>query len=257
MKLAYSTIIHGDLFAYSGRISTVIRVTGGPFKVPYLPAVDSRDPGFAEETEFFLDLALEQSKEDGETSAVVLTGIEPLWQGNTIFELTKKLREVGFFVKVETSGFYPTDLRSVAGVANFISLDYKHILASNNYLPLIGEKTNFDVFQSNLLKSLVFMEHGKAFKEVKTVIIPGINDSVEVVENIAKTIRNSCDQYTLQQFVPWPTPLLDPRFELIVPPTRLQLLELAQFARQHVGKVVVKCHESEEQEVIPRTTKQK
>ena len=102
MKLAYSTIIHGDLFAYSGRISTVIRVTGGPFKVPYLPAVDSRDPSFAEETEFFLDLVLQQSKEDGETTAVVFTGIEPLWQGNAIFELTKKLREVGYFIKVET-----------------------------------------------------------------------------------------------------------------------------------------------------------
>ncbi len=252
MKLAYSTVIHGNTFAYPGRIATVIRIGGGPFKVPYLSVIESEDPTLSEETEFFLDLVLKQVKEDGETTGVVFSGVEPLWQGNAILELTKKLRELGFFIKIETSGFYSNELHSAADVANVISLDYKTQLTCEKYLPLIGEKINFEVFQSNFLKSLAFMEHGKAFKEIKTTVIPGFNDSVEVIEAIAKSSQNSCDQYALQQFVSWPTPLLDTKFEKLLPPNRLQLLELGQAARKYLGRVVIRCHESEEQEVLPK-----
>ncbi len=253
MRLSYSTIIHGDTFSYAGRIATLIRVTGGPFKVPYLSKMENEDPTLSEDTEFFQDLILKQVREDGETTAVVFTGIEPLWQGNAIFELTKKLREVGFFVKIETAGFYANEIRTIGDVANVISLDYKTILNHQKYLPLIGEKAIFEVFQSNFLKSLTFMEHSKAFKEIKTTIIPGVNDSVEIIENIARNSHKACDQYALQQFVPWPTPLMDQRFEKTLPPNRLQLLELGQVARKHVGRVLVRCHEAEEQEVLPKS----
>ncbi len=252
MKLAYSTIVNGDTNAYPGRVASVIHIAGGPFKCPYLPAVESQDPTLAEDTSFFLDLAMKQAEEDGETTAVVFTGIEPLWQGNAIFELSKQLRSSGFFVKIDSSGFYSNDLRNLGDIVNFISIDFKHILRSDKYLPLIGSKVNFDVFQSNLLKSLAFLEHSKAFKEVKTTIIPGINDSPEVVESIAETVKSAADQYALVQFVPWPTPLLEPAFEKVASPIRLQLLELGQVARRHVGRVVVRCHESEDQEVSPK-----
>ncbi len=251
MKLAYSTVVNGDAYAYPGRIATVIRVTGGPLRCPFLPVPESQDPVFSEETSFFADLVSSQAEEDGETTAVVFSGIEPLWQGNAVAELTKQLRENGFFVKIDTSGFYSNDLRGVASMANYITIDYKHALKQEKYVPLIGAKVAFDVFQSNFLKSLVFLEHGKAYKEVRTTVIPGINDAAETIEEIAKTIK-FVDQFALQQFVPWPLPLLDASFEKISPPTRLQLLELAQFARRHVGRVVVRCHESEEQEVLPK-----
>ncbi len=251
MKLAYSTIVNGDNRAYPGRIATVIRISGGPLSCPYLPAVESKDPIFSEYTSFFINLVTGQAEEDGETDAVVFTGVEPLWQGNAILDLSKRLRELGFFVKVDSSGFYSNDLRSVAEVVNFVSVDYKHVLRGDKYLPLIGAKVNFEVFQSNFLKSLVFLENCKAFKEVKTTVIPSVNDSIEVIEEMSKLIKN-VDQYSLSQFVPWPTPLLDPVFEKIKPPTRLKLLELAQAARKNVGKVVVKCYESEEQEALPK-----
>ncbi len=251
MKLAFSTVVNGDAYAYPGRISTVIRVTGGPLHCPFLPAAEGQDPVFSEETSFFVDLVSSQAEEDGETTAVVFSGIEPLWQGNAVTELAKKLRENGFFVKIDTSGFYSNDLRGLSSIANYISIDYKHALKQELYIPLIGAKVAFDVFQSNFLKSLVFLEHGKAYKEVRTTIISGVNDSVEAIEEIAKSIK-FVDQYALQQFVPWPLPLLDSSFERLAPPTRLHLLELAQFARRHVGRVVVRCHESEEQEALPK-----
>ncbi len=253
MKLAYSTIVNGDNSAYPSRVATVIHLSGGPLKCPYLSASESQDPTFSEDTSFFLNLVQAQAEEDGETNAVVFTGPEPLWQGNAVFELAKNLRQLSYFVKVETSGFYSNDVRNLANVANFISFDVKHSpRQANKYGELIGSKVNFEVFQSNLLTSLTFLEHGKAFKEVKTTIIPGVNDSPEVVEDIAKLIKNSCDQYALCQFVPWPLPLADEKFEKIKPPTRLHLLELAQTARKHAGRVVVRCHESDDQEVLPK-----
>ena len=253
MKLAYSTIVNGNTMAYPGRVATVIHLSGGPLKCPYLAIGESQDPTFSEDTSFFVDLITKQTGEDGETNAVVFAGLEPLWQGNAVLELAKNLRQLSYFVKVETSGFYANDLRNLSTVANFISLDLKHSLSQSvKYGELIGSKVNFEVFQSNLLTSLTFLEHGKAFKEVKTTIIPGVNDSLEVVESIAQLIKNSCDQYALCQFVPWPLPLADEKFEKIKPPTRLHLLELAQVARKHAGRVVVRCHESDDQEVLPK-----
>ncbi len=253
MKLAYSTIVNGDNQAYPGRIATVIRVTGGPLQCGYLPLVESQDATNSENTGFFLDLVSKQAEEDGETSAVVFSGVEPLWQGNAVSELATNLRQLGFFVKVETSGFYSSDLRSICNVANFVSLDFKHLLVINKLGALIGQRINFEVFQSNFLKSIAFLEHGKAFKEVKTTVIPGVNDSVEVLEEMAKLVKNACDQYALVQFLPWPLPLADSFFEKISPPTRLQLLELGQVCRRHVDRVVVRCHESEDQEVLSKS----
>lgn len=252
MKLAYSTIINGDNVSYPGRIATVIRVTGGPLRCSYLPLAENQEPTLTDETDFFLDLVSKQVGEDGETTAVVISGVEPLWQGNAVAELTRKLREIGIFVKVETSGFYSTEVHVLANTASFISLDFKHLFQREKLLPLVGEKVNFEVFHSNFLKSLAFLEHGKAFKEVKTTVIPGINDSMETVREMAKAIGNSVDQYALCQFVPWPLPLTDSAFEKIVPPTRLHLLELAQVCRAYVGRAVVRCYESEDQEALPR-----
>lgn len=229
----------------------VVHVTGGPILCPYLPVAQSQDSTLSDDTAFFTDLVLKQAEEDSDITAVVFAGVEPLWQGNAILDISRRLRQLGFFVKIETSGFYSSDLHSLVDVVNYVSLDVKHLVQQEKLHKLVGGKINFEVFQSNLLKSLAFMEHGKAFREIKTVVIPGINDSPEVIEGIAKLAANSCDQYALCQFTPWPLPLVDSAFEKIAPPTRLHLLELAQHARKHVGRVVVRCQDSEEQEALP------
>ena len=76
MKLGYSTIVNGDAFAYQGRTASVVHVTGGPLQCPYLSLAESANPPLFEETEFFLDLFTKQAEEDGETTAVVFSGLE-------------------------------------------------------------------------------------------------------------------------------------------------------------------------------------
>lgn len=251
MKLLYSTIVNGDVFSYPGRVATVIRIAGGPLRVKYLPAVDSQDPVHAEDLDFFFNLVSKQGEDDGETNAVVFAGVEPLSQGNAVTDICRRFRELGFFVKVESSGFYSSDLHVLSNTVNFVSLDLKHVLQQDKLDKLVQLKSPFDVFQSNVLKSLAFMEHCKAFREVKTTIIPGFNDDASIGE-MAKLVKNACDQYALVQFMPAPLPLGDPAFEKILPPSRLQLLELGQVCRQHVGRVVVRCPDSEDQEVLPK-----
>lgn len=252
MKLAFSTIINGSTEAYPGRIATAIHIGGGPFCPPYLPKAECTTPTQSEDTSFFVDMVASQAREDAETTAVVINGVEPLWQGNPVAELCKQLHSLGFFVKIETSGFYPSDVYALLPYVNQVSLDFKHKLDERLYSPLLGSKVSFEIVYANFMRTIAFLERAKVFKEVKTTVIPGVNDSPEVFDFIGRTCAGFADQVTLHQFVPFPKPLGDQSYEKISPPTRNHLLNLAQLVRKHVGRVVVKCLDSPEQEALPR-----
>ncbi len=252
MELSYSTIVNGNTNAYPGRMATVVKISGGPFRVPYLSPGESETPQLKEDTSFFVNFISQQREEDGETSAVVFSGVEPLWQGNALLKLCSQLKALGFFIKVETSGFYAEDLRALLPHVSHVSLDLKHKLTEPLYAPMLGSRVSFTVFYSNLLKAMAFLENAPVYKEVTTTVIPGVNDSADVFDSISRQVKNFADQYALLQFTPFPKPLADPVFEKISPPTRASLLTLAQVARSHVGRVIVRCFESEDQEVLLR-----
>ncbi|MBI5061481.1 MAG: hypothetical protein HZB67_04160, partial [Candidatus Aenigmarchaeota archaeon] len=144
-------------------------------------------------------------------------------------------------------GFFSEELADILPAIDYIVMDVKTRFEPDAYKEITGYAGDKELLFSKILKSIAFIEkrdHG-LFKEFRTTVIPGFNDTPETIENIAKQV-SFATQYTLQQFTPnYGT--ISPHFRDIPLTSREKLLELAKVAKKTIELVAIRTAEKGEE----------
>lgn len=133
----------------------------------------------------------------GKLDAVVVTGGEPLLY-NDLGGFLKKLKALGYLVKLDTNGLLPEKLLKVieAGLVDYISMDIKY--PEGDYITYTGEDA-----LKNVKKSISIIMNSGLDYEFRTTYVKGIHDTKSSIE-IGKMIQGA-NQYYVQNFRPGKT----------------------------------------------------
>ncbi len=165
------------------------------------------------ELEFFEFLKSRQGLLDG----VCVTGGEPLLHSD-LPEFLKKIKGLGFLVKLDTNGTKPDKLEKIvqSGLLDYVAMDIK----TNVKTQMSNVKTSYEkvcevkVNLEDIRKSIdIIMKSGLDY-EFRTTVVPGLHTESDIA-NIAKEIRGA-KRYYLQQFVAGEK-LLDTNYQKVKP----------------------------------------
>ncbi len=129
---------------------------------------------------------------------VVITGGEPLLKED-IKILLKVLKDSGFLIKLDTNGFNPGLLKDIlnCALADYIALDLKaSIKSEKRYAEVCGVGSA----AAKAAQALDILKESGSDFEVRTVLIPGICEYRDVMENLGVVGKETV--YALGQFTP-------------------------------------------------------
>jgi len=207
------------LIDFPGRLAATVFLTGCNFRCPFcyaselvLPEKIKNQPKISEK-ELFQFLKERKNLIEG----VVLCGGEPTTSKNLI-SLIKKIKKMGFFIKLDTNGSSPEILKKLIDgkLVDYIAMDIKG--PKERYSEFAGIKVDIKKIQ----KSIDILKEGGVDFEFRSTIVPTLHKKEDVIE-MAKWIRGS-KRYFLQNFRPEKT--IDPSFEKIKPYPQEFLLEI-------------------------------
>jgi len=112
-----------------------------------------------------------------------------------ITDFIRRIREIGYSVKLDTNGCYPEKLREIVdgGLVDYVAMDIKN--TPEKYGTTVGID-GFDV--TPILQSVEILKEGKVPYEFRTTVVEEYH-SEEDFEIIGK-ILSGCEKYFLQQF---------------------------------------------------------
>ena len=183
------------LLDFPGQTACTVFTGGCNFRCPYCHnaslVISPTEIGNITEEEFFAYLRKRQGILDG----VAITGGEPLLQAD-ISEFIKKIRELGFCVKLDTNGSFPDLLESLIsdGLVDYVAMDIKN--SKEKYGLTVG-RPDFDV--SPICRSVELLMRGTVGYEFRTTVTEQFH-TVEDFEKIGKWL-SGCSKYYLQNFV--------------------------------------------------------
>ncbi len=197
------------LIDYPGKVACTVFLAGCNFRCPWcysselvLPEKIKKQPRISEK-EFFRFLRGKKGLLDG----VVLCGGEPTLN-NDLPEFIKKIKGLGFLVKLDTNGSRPDMLKKLIGkkLLDYIAMDIKAPLGIK-YQKAIGVKVGLE----DIRKSVEIIKRSGIDYEFRTTVVPGIHAKKDVIQ-IAKDI-SPAKAYFLQNFRAEKN--LDPKFKKI------------------------------------------
>ena len=191
-----------SLVDYPGCLASTVFLQGCNFKCPYCfnPDLVKKNPKKNIDINHIFSF-LEKRK--GLLDGVVISGGEPTLH-EELFPLCEKIREMGFFIKLDTNGSRPHVIKKLIqeGMIDYIAMDIKTDPAK--YSPLIQKNSN----PGQILSSIrIIMASSLDYEFRTTCIKPLINDSI--LERISMQIKDAT-LYALQQFQQ--TKVLHPAF---------------------------------------------
>ena len=130
----------------------------------------------------------------GLLDGVCITGGEPLLY-KELPEFLKKVRELGFAVKVDTNGSFPQRLEDIInqGLCDYVAVDIKN--SREKYGKTVG-LSDFDI--SPVEKTVELLKRNLVPYEFRTTVVKELHE-ISDIENIAKWIAPA-ENYFLQQF---------------------------------------------------------
>mgnify|MGYP000854518934 CR=1 FL=1 len=182
------------LIDYPGKIATTVFTIGCSFKCPFChnPELVIKSeflPWEGVEEEFFQHLEKRKGKLDG----VCITGGEPTIQPD-IIEFIKKIKDMGYLVKLDTNGTQPDVLKKLYDLKllDFVATDIKN--APDRYDDTVGLKANIE----NVKKSVAMIMNSGLPYEFRTTVVPGIHTEKDF-DAVADWI-DGADAYYLQEY---------------------------------------------------------
>jgi len=207
------------LIDFPGRIAATIFLCGCNFRCPWcysselvLPEKIKNQPKITEK-EFFEFLKSRKELLDG----VVICGGEPT-VNKDLPEFIKKIKNLGFLVKLDTNGSNPRMLKNLIDkkLVDYIALDIKG--PKEKYSQFTGVKIDTKKIQ----ESIDILMGDEIDYEFRSTIVPSLHTKEDVIE-MAKWIKGA-KRYYLQNFRPEKT--IDKKFEKIKPYPQEFLLEI-------------------------------
>jgi len=207
------------LIDFPSRVACTVFLSGCNFRCPFcyspelvLPEQIKNNPGISERN-FFNFLKERKNLLEG----VTICGGEPSCD-KKLPDLIKKIKKMGFQVKLDTNGSNPEMLAKLIGkkLVDYVAMDVK--APPGAYEKATGVKTDLD----KIKKSIDIIKNSDVDYEFRSTIVPGIHTRDDIIE-MAKWISGA-KRYYLQSFLPEKT--IDPEFKKIKPYPRDFLLEI-------------------------------
>ncbi len=201
------------LIDYPGKIACIVFLAMCNFRCPWcysselvLPLKIAKQPRISEQ-EFFKFL----NERKGLLEGVVICGGEPTINKD-LPNFIEKIKQLGFFVKLDTNGSNPQMLKdlAMANLVDYVAMDIKAGPNNKIYNAIFGEGIKME----NIKKSAEFLKQGNIDFEFRTTAVPGIHSKEDFVE-IAKWAGAENVKYYIQNFRAEKT--IDPEFEKIKP----------------------------------------
>jgi len=192
-----------SLIDYPGKCTAILFTRGCNMRCHYchnpelvLPSCFAKEIPLADIFSF-----LESRK--GKLDAVSITGGEPT-EHSDLLDLLKRLKEMGFFVKLDSNGSRPEVLKSAIEqrLVDYLAMDVKAPL--DEYSKIIGTRVPAEKLRQSIE---IIMSSGLEY-EFRTTIVKSLT-SIDDLKKIAKTIRHA-KKYFLQRFIP--TKLVDENY---------------------------------------------
>lgn len=190
------------LIDYPGQLAAIVFTKGCNFRChfcynPLLVWSEAEsgekkyEKGYSQFTEDDLFRFLESRR--GKLDGVVITGGEPTMHQD-LPEFIKKIRTLGFKVKLDTNGTNPVMLKKLLDqkILDYIAMDLKG--SADNYHKVVGVKVDFP----NLQKSVKLIINSGLPHEFRTTVVPGLL-VVSDFEKMGEIIKGA-DAWYLQKF---------------------------------------------------------
>jgi len=190
--------IHGlmkmTILDFPGKVACTVFLGGCDMRCPFCHNSELLDPEAPAEMDEN-DLLAFLRKRQGLLDGVVFTGGEPLLRKD-LPDLMRKIREMGFLIKLDTNGNHPDRLIEIVeeGLVDYVAMDIKN--SPEKYGETIGIP-GFDI--TKVRKSVGFLLQGKVPYEFRTTVVRQFHDE-ESMRGIAEWI-DGADRYYLQEFV--------------------------------------------------------
>ncbi len=181
------------LLDYPGKTACTLFTPGCNFRCPFCHnalLVTSPVTDFVSEEEFFSFLGKRRGILDG----VCITGGEPTLQKDLI-PFMKKIRDMGFLIKLDTNGYRPDALKEVLNesLADYIAMDIK--AAPEKYTLTTGVP---DLDFSLIRESIDLIEKSGVPHEFRTTVTEDFHDENDFEKILS--LFSSDTPYYLQQF---------------------------------------------------------
>jgi pyruvate formate lyase activating enzyme len=157
------------------------------------------------------------SKRRGMLEGVVVSGGEPFLQ-DQLLDFLKKIKTMGYLVKVDTNGAYPQPLEELLDtrMVDYIAMDVK--APKNKYNILTGVSVDL----SKIETSIDLIRTRAPAYEFRTTFVPSLLTKEDIID-IAQWLEGA-KTYYLQQFKPM-TPLISSPLETAAPYAKEYFLE--------------------------------
>lgn len=217
------------LLDFPGRVACTVFLGGCDYRCPFchnFELVDGTANPVMEEEELLGFL----SKRTGLLDGVAFTGGEPCLHRD-LPELMRKIRAMGYKIKLDTNGYHPALLREMLteGLVDYVAMDVKN--SPRKYAETCGvQKIDMDIIRESIeiIKTLA------PDYEFRTTVVNELHDN-EDFEEIGKLIEGA-KRYFLQRF----TDRDSVPFEGLSAPTKERMLQYADTARKYVGNTEIR-----------------
>ena len=189
--------IHGlqkmTLLDFPGKVACTVFLGGCDLRCPFChnaELIDGSAPAVMEEDGLLRFLETRKGLLDG----VAFTGGEPLLRGD-LAPLMRRIREMGFAVKLDTNGTHPEHLRALTdeGLIDYVAMDIKN--SPERYALTAGLE---DMDLAPVRESVKILLEGKTDYEFRTTVVAELHDA-DSFRQIGPWIRGA-RRYFLQQF---------------------------------------------------------
>ena len=183
------------LLDFPEKVACTVFTAGCNFRCPFCHnaslVVDIPPVGEITEEEFFSFLKKRQGVLDG----VCVTGGEPLLQLG-IEEFIRKVKELGYAVKLDTNGSFPNKLRELVenGLVDYVAMDIKNCM--EDYALTAGVHS-LDI--EAMKESVTYLKEGRVPFEFRTTVVKDYHKK-ENFERIGQWLEGT-EKYYLQNFV--------------------------------------------------------
>ncbi len=220
---------------YPGHVSSVVWFCGCPFRCPFCYNADvaRADGCFGVETQELISKIRSTLLLN---DAVTITGGEPTLQIEALVEVLKAAKKMGLKTQINTNGFFPENLKRALPYLDLVAIDVKTRLDPSSYGKLIGGAQDGHKAIENLKKSLELLKGSDCTVQIRTTVIPGMNDDPKIISEISEQV-SWADYYVLRKFRRWSC--MDESFKDIEEPDDLLMESLKKVAEKKI-KVFVK-----------------
>lgn len=169
------------------------------------------------------------SKRKGILEGVCITGGEPLLQPG-IEDFLRKVKELGFLVKLDTNGSFPKKLKSIVadGLVDYVAMDIKNSREKYNFT------ADCTVNIDDIEESIAFLMSGAVDYEFRTTVVNEYHN-IEDMKAIGEWIRGA-EKYFLQNFVDSGDLIKDGLSSV----NSTQLYKMQQILNDFVGKTEIR-----------------